>query len=90
MQEASLQGLFRTVMIIFMVYYGLKIIGKLVFPMIFKRFVGKFEERVRNQQQQQEPQSNEQVGETTIDKKPNSAKESNKDVGDYVDYEDVE
>ena len=82
--------LLRTILIILLVYYGLKIIGRFAFPMIFKRFVGKFEERVRNQQQQQNPQSNEQVGETTIDKKPNSSKESNKDVGDYVDYEEVD
>ncbi len=90
MQEASLQGLFRTLLILFMVYYGLKIIGRFVFPLVFKRFLGKFEERVRNQQQQQAPQTNEKIGETSIDKKPNSAKESNKDVGEYVDYEELE
>ena len=92
MQEASLTGLFRTLLIIFMVYYGLKIIGRLVFPMVFKSFVGKFEERVRNQQQQQQqqPQTNEKIGETIIDKKPITPKESNKDVGDYVDYEEVD
>ncbi len=31
----------------------------------------------------------ENVGETVIDKKPASSKESSKDVGDYVDYEEV-
>ena len=90
MQEASLTGLFRTLLIIFMVYYALKIIGRLVFPMVFKSFVGKFEERVRKQQQQQEPQTNEKIGETIIDKKPTTPKESNKDVGEYVDYEELE
>ncbi|PHR74032.1 MAG: DUF4834 domain-containing protein [Lutibacter sp.] len=82
--------LLRTIAIILLVYYGLKIIGRFAFPIIFKRFVGKFEEKVRNQQQQQSSKSEEKIGETSIDKKPNSAKESNKDVGEYVDYEDVE
>ena len=83
-------GLLRTIAIILLVYYGLKIIGRFAFPMIFKRFVSKFEEKVRNQQQQQAPQPNEEIGETSIDKKPNPTKESNSDVGDYVDYEDVD
>lgn len=58
--------------------------------MFLKSFVGKFEERVRNQQQQQTPPTNEKVGETSIDKKPSSTKESNNDVGDYVDFEEVD
>ena len=33
--------------------------------------------------------ANGKVGETVIAKKPNESKESNKDVGDYVDYEEV-
>jgi hypothetical protein len=90
MQEASVIGFVRTMLIIILIYYGLKVIGRLVFPMVFKRFVGKFEERVRNQQQHQNQQSNEKIGETSIDKKPNATKESNKDVGEYVDYEDVD
>jgi hypothetical protein len=92
MQEASVQGFIRTVLIIFLIYYGLKLIGKIVFPMFFKRFVGKFEERVRNQQGQQNStqKPNQKVGETVIDKKPGSSKESNNSVGEYVDYEEVE
>ena len=74
MQEASVQGFIRTLLIIFLIYYGLKLIGKIVFPLFFKRFVGKFEERVRNQQEQQNTntRSNQKVGETVIDKKPGS------------------
>ena len=92
MQEASVQGFIRTLLIIFLMYYGLKLIGKIVFPMVFKRFVGKFEERVKNQQQRQNPseRSNQKVGETIIDKKAGATKESNNSVGEYVDYEDIE
>lgn len=92
MQEASVQGFIRTLLIIFLVYYGLKLIGKVVFPMVFKRFVGKFEERVKNQQEQRNSSQkpDQKVGETTIDKKGGSDKESNNSVGEYVDYEDIE
>ncbi|MCF6280223.1 MAG: DUF4834 family protein [Flavobacteriaceae bacterium] len=82
--------LLRTIAIIFLVYYGLKIIVRFAFPMILKRFVGKFEEKVRSQQQQQASTPNEKVGETVIDKKPISTKESKSDVGEYVDYEELE
>ncbi len=90
MQEASVQGFLRTILIILLVYYALKIIGRIVFPMFFKRFVGKFEERVRNQQQQQSQSKKHEVGETVIDRKPQSSKESNKEVGEYVDFEEVD
>ena len=90
MQEASFTGFFRTILILFVIYYGLKIIGRLIFPLVIKRFFGKFEERVRNQQQQQNSQSKEKIGETIIDKKPTTTKESNNDVGEYVDYEEVD
>ena len=49
------------------------------------------EKKMKEQQQQhQQPNdSNVKVGETVIEKKPTNKKQSNKDVGDYVDYEDV-
>ena len=50
------------------------------------------EKKMRDQQQQfnnQEQKSTEKVGETVIAKKPSDYKEGNKNVGDYVDYEEV-
>ena len=46
------------------------------------------EEKFRNQQGF-EKQEDVNIGETVIDKKVNN-KTSNKDVGEYVDYEEVE
>ena len=40
-------------------------------------------------EQTQRKDENIKVGETVIDKKPSRVKESNKDVGDYVDYEEL-
>lgn len=88
MQEASPQGLFQTLAIIFIIYYGLKMFSKYVAPFLLKRAATKFEEHVKNQQQPEEPKG--KVGETIIEKKPKSNKGSNDDVGEYVDYEEVD
>ena len=48
------------------------------------------EKKMREQQQYQQPNDGKaKVGETVIEKKPTNTKQSNNDVGDYVDYEDV-
>ena len=49
-------------------------------------------EKKFNQQQHKNPTREQQVkeGETVIDKAPNQRTKSNNEVGDYVDYEDVE
>lgn len=88
MQEASVQGFVRTILIIVAIYYALKIIGRFAAPIIIKKAASKFEERVKNQQQPAEPKG--KVGETTIDSKPGSSKASNDNVGEYVDYEEVD
>lgn len=88
MQEAEITSLLRTLAIIFIIYYGLKLFSRYVAPILLKRAASKFEERVKNQQQPREPKS--KVGETIIDKKPKSSRESNDDVGEYVDYEEVD
>jgi len=88
MQEASAQGILRTILILMLVYYGLKIIGRYVFPLLLKRTMNKMEARFRAQQQTQEPQ--EEIGKTTIDKKPRGQNKDENGTGEYIDYEEVE
>lgn len=91
MQEADIVGLLRTILIILLVYYGLKIIGRFVFPLLMKRFMGKVEKKFQEQQghyQKQEPAT--KVGETVIDKKPGQQNKTNDNVGEYTDYEEVD
>ena len=90
MQEASFQGILKTILIIMLVYYGLKLIGRYIIPIFFKKMVKNFEKKVKEQQGFQQPVDKVKEGETTIDKKPLQTKESNKNVGEYVDYEDVD
>lgn len=92
-QYASVIGLFRTILIIALIYFGFKILARLLAPFLLKFVAKKAEERFGNQfggsyqKKQQGPVKKE--GEVTIDKIPN-IKTSNKDVGDYVDYEEIE
>lgn len=92
-QYASVIGLFRTILIIALIYFGFKILARLFAPFLLKFVAKKAEERFGNQfggpyqKKQKEPVKKE--GEVTIDKIPN-IKTSNKDVGDYVDYEEIE
>ena len=93
LQYASVTGFVRMILIILLVYFGIKILARLFTPFLFKYVAKKAEQRFGDQfgqfgkQQQQEQTKKE--GEVTIDKIPNT-KASNKDVGDYVDYEEID
>jgi uncharacterized protein involved in cysteine biosynthesis len=85
-------GLLRTLAIIVIVYYVIKFIGRYILPLFVGKIIDNVEKKMRDQQQQfnnQEQKSTGKVGETVIAKKPSDYKEGNKNVGDYVDYEEV-
>ncbi|NLP56692.1 DUF4834 family protein [Lutibacter sp. B1] len=82
-------GLLRTIAIILIIYYALKIIGKYIMPLFVKKMVDNVEKKFQEKQESQYKNEAGKVGETIIDKKPSDYKEGNKDVGDYVDYEEV-
>ena len=82
-------GLLRTIAIIIIVYYAFKFIGKYIMPLFLKKVVKNVEKKMREQQENQYKEDTGNIGETVIAKKPKTSKESNKDVGDYVDYEEI-
>ena len=93
-QTASAMGLLRTVLIIVLVYFGFKILARLFAPLLV-RFVAKKAEQKFGQQFGgfQNPNKDRDVhkeGETVIDKMPNDNKGSNKKVGEYIDYEEID
>jgi len=82
-------GLLRTIAIIIIIYYAFKFIGKYIMPLFLRKMVNNVEKKMREQQENQYKQEAGNIGETSIDKKPQNEKETNKNVGDYVDFEDV-
>jgi hypothetical protein len=73
-----------------LVYYVLKFIGRYLFPVFFNKLMKNMEKKVREQQGYQEPDRNVNVGETTIEKAPRTNSKGNEDLGEYVDYEEVD
>lgn len=90
MQEAGFVNFLRTILIILLIYYGFKIVMRYAFPFFVKRFMGKVERKFKEQQGNQSNEGATKVGETIVDKTPNSDKKSNDSVGEYVDYEEIE
>lgn len=94
MQEAGPMGLLRTILIILFVIYALRFLGRLFAPFLMKKVVSKMQQRAQEQQQQYNQQRQKSTttreGETVIDKKPNKTKEGNSNVGEYVDFEEID
>lgn len=90
LQYASVTGLVRTLLIILLIYFGVKIVMRLLTPFLMKYVTKKAEKQFGEKFggfRKEEKQG--KVGETTIDKIPKQ-KTSNKDVGEYVDYEEID
>ena len=88
LQEASLTGFFKIILYIALFYYLFKILSRIFAPILLKTLIKKAESKFGNQNTQQRQTPNKE-GEISIDKMPDH-KSSNKDVGEYVDYEEVD
>ncbi|MBO6606573.1 DUF4834 family protein [Psychroserpens sp.] len=90
-QEASLTGFLRTILIILLVYYAIKILTRMFAPYLVRYMSKKMQQRFGGQfQQYQEPRQQYKEGETIIDKMPEKESSSNKKVGEYIDYEEID
>ena len=87
-------GVVRTILIILLIYYGFKFLTRLIAPIILKKMVNKmgsnFQSSFTNFSKQAHSQKKE--GDITIEKSKKKSKKikSKKDVGDYIDYEEVD
>ena len=83
----------KTLLIILLVYYGVKIIFKFAKPYIMRYIAKKATERFGQAFGQNPNQTNnttQQEGEVTLDKSQVTTKTSKSTVGDYVDFEEIE
>lgn len=46
--------------------------------------------KFQQQFSQQQPKSGKKKGEVVIEKKPENSRKSNKNVGEYIDYEEID
>ena len=77
----------KGLVILLLIWYGLKILFRLLFPVFIARFIRKTQESFNEHYKYQ--QSKEKEGSVTVDSK-NEKKEYKKDIGECVDFEDVE
>ena len=90
LQQASVPGFLRMILILLLIYYGVKILSRIFAPLLIKFVAKKVKKKFGGQFQQRPYQEKpKKEGEVTIDKMPNK-KSSNKDVGEYVDYEEID
>jgi hypothetical protein len=83
----------QTLFLILLIYLFLKYLGRILAPILLKRFATKMQDRFQGQfnQQHQKPQNpSQQEGEVTLEKTKSSLKTKSDNVGDYVDFEEVE
>ena len=85
-QTASFVGLLKTVLIIFLSYTVFKYVMRLLAPFFLRSIARKMERRFN---QNTSPQTRQKEGEVSIDKTPGK-QASNDDVGEYVDYEEID
>lgn len=83
----------KTILIILLGYYLLKLVAKLFAPRIInyaaKKTESRFKEAFEAFGQGQQPQE-EQEGEVIIDKKTANPKSNGEKVGEYIDFEEID
>ena len=95
--ETSFTGVLNTLFTLALFYYGFKLFAKYVLPFFLKRWVnkkmGQFQNQGQYQYQEQQKEREfykQHEGEVKIQSRGSKTKSETKDLGDFVDYEEVE
>lgn len=80
-----LTNFLRTIGILVLLYYGLKFVGRLLFPVIVKKAMNNMQARQNTNQRGQTRE-----GEVTIETKKNQRSKTSSNDGEYVDFEEID
>lgn len=80
----SIPGFLKTIGIIVLVYYGLKFLGRLLFPIVVKKAVNNMQAR-HYTYAERKPE-----GKVTVENKAAQNRSQQYTQGEYVDFEEVE
>jgi UPF0716 family protein affecting phage T7 exclusion len=84
----SIRGFLTTIGVMVVIYYGLKFLARLLFPIVVKKAVNNMQER---QTQYQHQYQQKQEGEVTVETKNRQQQSrANSSEGEYVDFEEIE
>lgn len=94
MNEASVSEVLQVILVILLIYFGLKILIRWFGPLLLKFVLRKIGKEFEKKFSQYDPAGNtkkdKKQGKTTLEKKPKNKRKSNKDVGEYIDYEEID
>ncbi|MGY4383127.1 hypothetical protein ACVWYN_000146 [Pedobacter sp. UYP24] len=83
-------ALLKFILITFLVIYIIRVILRLIFPVVIKNIFSKAQQQAGYQQQQRSNANQHREGDISIDYMPPQPKQGNADkLGDFVDYEEV-
>ena len=82
-------GLIKFLIWFFLISYILKFLGRFVFPILLKRYINKKQSQF-NQQFNQQDSPIEKEGKVSVKTKPKKSKTDTNDMGEYVDFEEVD
>ena len=92
-QVAGLPSVLRTIFIIIVVWYALRIIFRYVGPWLMKKGVQKMQQKAEDQMRDQFGQrhrSSQEEGKVTVEKPRDSSSRSGANDGEYIEFEEVE
>ena len=87
-------GFLKLILILILGYYLFKLLARWFGPMLFSYAVRKTEKKFREQFGNFEPYNQHdeeiEIGDVSIDKKPTKRKTTSRDVGEYIEFEELE
>lgn len=84
-----LTNFLKTIGIIVIVYYGLRFLGRLLFPIVVKKAVNNMQEK-QSQYQRQYQQQQKPEGQVTVENNQRQQTRTSNGDGEYVDFEEIE
>lgn len=92
-QTAGIASVLRTIVIIIVVWYALRIIFRYLGPYLMKKGVEKMQQKAEDQMRGQfghQQQYSQEEGKITVEKPRGSSGRSAADDGEYIEFEEVE
>jgi len=81
-------GFLRTVVIIAIIYLGVRLISRYLLPVLLNKGIQKMQQKMQNPQNYREPQR--QEGEVTVENKPQNQTHQSGHNTEYADFEEVD
>ncbi|WP_034925572.1 hypothetical protein [Gillisia sp. CAL575] len=90
MHEASFESVLKTVLIILLIYFGFKIFIKWFGPLILKWFLKRIGQKFQQQFNGTAAPKAPKKGKVILDSDKPKTSSSNKKVGEYIDFEEID